>query len=110
MSDTTLQYTDLHLYTERGSSDSITFRSWLNGQNVPFVDLDYSSDAVEDALSPLRTWTFANDDVQVNFASMPVLVYKEVLWESPDKTDKYEKDYYASSSNDLPSDFLEKVV
>ena len=72
MSDTTLRYTDLHLYTERGSSDSATFRSWLDGKNVPFANLDYPSDAVEDAFSPLRTWIFANDGVTVNFSSMPV--------------------------------------
>ena len=110
MSDTTLRYTDLHLYTERGSSDSATFRSWLDGKNVPFANLDYPSDAVEDALSPLRTWIFANNGVTVNFSSMPVLVYKEILWESPDKADRYEKVYYASSDSDLPTDFLEKVV
>lgn len=109
MSDITLRYADLHLYTERGSSSCAAFRSWLDSQKVPFANLDYPSDLVEDALSPLRTWIFANEGVPVDFSSMPVLVYKDVLWEAPDGSDRYDNVYYALSQDDLPNDFLEKL-
>ena len=109
MSDNTIRYDDIHLYAERGASNSMAFKSWLEDNNVPFAALEYNSDVVEAALEPLRTWVFDNHKESVNFSEMPILIYKELLWESPDKVDRFDKIYYALSTDDLPSDFISKV-
>lgn len=109
MSNLTLRYEALHFYAERKQIDSAKFRAMLDGNLIDYQLLDYDAEAVSGCLEALNTWVFANNNTP-NFTKMPILIYNEVLWESPDKAEKFAKTYCAMSVDDLPTDFVEKAV
>jgi hypothetical protein len=90
---------------------SDNFKEFLRLNSISYELLEYSEEAVNDALSPLNTWTFRNTEAPGNFTSMPILIYKEILWESPeDENEYYAKVFYAKDINSLPTDFVSKAI
>ena len=72
--------------------------------------IPYKPGAVAEALMPLNTWNFDDMEGAANFSSMPLLIFRDVLWESPDKKHKYFRTCHATSADQLPSDFKDKVM
>ena len=111
MSDLTVRYDNVYLYCERKQKASREWRLWLDTREVAYSIIDYDpGEASELALVPLRTWTFKNDDASVDFEGLPILIYEDILWEAPDGQDRYGKQFYAITTDDLPSDFVDKVA
>jgi len=110
MSNLTIKYEDVCLYTQSGQSESVEFRKWLDSINASYAILDYSPDAVEEAISPLNTWNFADIDGPASFSDMPLLVFHDVLWESPAGDDRYFHVKHAVSIEATPDDFEKKVL
>jgi hypothetical protein len=110
MSNLTIKYEDVCLYTQSGQSESVEFRKWLDSINASYAILDYSPDAVEEAISPLNTWNFADIDGPASFSDMPLLVFHDVLWESPAGDDRYFHVKHAVSIKTTPNDFEKKVL
>lgn len=110
MSDLTIKYTEVYFYGESGQADSVAFRKGLDEMSASYTILDYKTDAVADALLPLNTWNFDDAEGSVNFSSMPVVVFRDTLWESSDGNHKYFRTCHATSVESLPSDFKDKVI
>ena len=110
MSDLTIKYEEVVLYTEAGQADSVSFRKKLDDMNASYAILDYKPDAVADALAPLNTWNFDDVEGKASFSDMPLVVFHEVLWESPDGEHKYFRTCLSTSVEKLPSDFKDKVI
>ena len=111
MSDLTVRYDNVYLYCERKQKASSAWRLWLDTREVAYSLLDYDpGEASELAIEPLKTWTFKNNDATVDFEGLPILTYEDIVWESPDGKDRYGKLYYAVTTDDLPSDFADKVA
>jgi hypothetical protein len=111
MSDLTVRYDNVYLYCERKQKASLEWRLWLDTRETAYIIIDYDpGEASELAIVPLRTWTFKNNDACFNFEGLPILVYEDIVWESPDGEDRYSKQFYAITIEDLPSDFVDKVV
>lgn len=103
-----LRYEGLYLYSERKQIASVSFRAVLDLNLIDYQLLEYDADVVGPSIAALNTWVF--DTGRPNFTAMPILVYNKILWESPDKSEKFAKLCYAVSAEDLPSDFVEKTV
>jgi hypothetical protein len=111
MSDLTVRYDNVYLYCERKQKASLEWRLWLDTRETAYIIIDYDpGEASELALVPLRTWTFKNNDATVDFEGLPILIYEDIVWESPDGEDRYGKEFYAITIDDLPSDFIDKVA
>jgi hypothetical protein len=110
MSNLTIKYEDVCLYTQSGQPESVEFRKWLDSINASYAILDYSPDAVEEAIRPLNTWNFADIDGPASFSDMPLLVFHDVLWESPAGDDRYFHVKHAVSIEATPDDFEKKVL
>ena len=111
MSDLTIRYDNVYLYCERKQKASSAWRLWLDTREIAYSLLDYEpGEAAELAVEPLKTWTFKNNDTSVDFEELPILTYEDIVWESPDGQDKYSKLFYAITTDDLPSDFIDKVA
>ena len=111
MSDLTVRYDNVYLYCERKQKASLDWRLWLDTRETAYSIIDYDpGEASELAVVPLRTWTFKNNDAQVDFEGLPILIYEDIVWESPDGEDRYGKQFYAITTDDLPSDFVDKVT
>ena len=111
MSDLTIKYEEVVLYTEAGQADSVSFRKKLDDMNASYAILDYKPDAVADALAPLNTWNFDDVEGKASFSDMPLVVFHDVLWESPDGEHKFagsQKGIHLLEK--LPSDFKDKVI
>ena len=80
MSDLTVRYDNVYLYCERKLKASLEWRLWLDTRET------------------------------VDFEGLPVLIYEDIVWESPDGEDRYGKEFYAITIDDLPSDFIDKVA
>ena len=111
MSDLTVRYDNVYLYCERKQKASLDWRLWLDTRETAYSIIDYEpGEAAELAVEPLKTWTFKNNDAQVDFEGLPILTYEDIVWESPDGEDRYGKLFYAITTDDLPSDFVDKVA
>ena len=111
MSDLTVRYDNVYLYCERKQKASLDWRLWLDTRETAYNIIDYEpGEDSEKAVAPLRTWTFKNNDATVDFERLPILIYEDIVWESPVGEDRYGKEFYAITTDDLPSDFIDKVV
>ena len=111
MTDLTIRYDNVYLYCERKQKASLDWRLWLDTRETAYSIIDYEpGEASELAVAPLRTWTFKNNDATVDFEGLPILIYEDIVWESPDGEDRYSKQFYAITTDDLPSDFVDKVA
>jgi|TARA_R110000803_G_scaffold100999_3_gene168991 hypothetical protein len=110
MSDQTLRYEYLYLYTESDQANSASFLDVLLGMGADCDVIPYKSEYVAESLIPLNTWNFDDMDGAANFSSMPLLIFRDVLWESPDKEHQYFRTCHATSADQLPSDFKDKVI
>ena len=110
MSNLTIKYEDVCLYTHSGQPESVEFRKWLDSINASYTILDYKPDAVEEAISPINTWNFADIAGPASFSVMPLLVFHDLLWESPEGDDRYFRVKHAVSIKTTPDDFKKKVM
>jgi len=110
MSDQTLRYEYLYLYTEIDHGGSSGFQEMLGAMNADCDVISYKPEAVAEAMMPLNTWNFDDMEGVANFSSMPLLIFRDVLCESPDKKHKYFRTCHATSADQLPSDFKDKVM
>ena len=82
MSDLTVRYDNVYLYCERKQKASLDWRLWLDTRETAYSIIDYEpGEASELAVVPLRTWTFKNNDAQVDFEGLPILIYEDIVWE-----------------------------
>ena len=110
MSDQTLRYEYVYLYTEVDQDGSSDFREAVFAMNADCDVIPYKSEYVAEALIPLNTWNFDDMDGAPSFTAMPLLIFRDVLWESSDKKHKYFRTCHATSADQLPSDFKAKVI
>lgn len=110
-----IKYTDIYLYSTN-NADSASLRAYLDTNQINYTNLNYNDDEGKTAtLSALSTWFDDtsqpdNPNAKIIFSTLPVLIFEKLFWVSEDGQEKLQKRHYATSTNTIPSDFLEKAV
>jgi hypothetical protein len=106
---TPIKYDEIHLYSRYASIDSANIRTYLDNNNIKYIELQYPIEQVAEAIAPLNTWFDDGKGGRVQFADFPIITFDEVYWIADDATDRYTKRTYATQTSALPSDFLSKA-
>ena len=73
---------DIYLYTDlvgkpKEKSESVDAKTYMDSLNIEYINMNYNHpDLHEDALSPLRTWTFTRG--QHELTHFPFIIYTEI--------------------------------
>jgi hypothetical protein len=101
-----IKYSDIYLYS---TSDevSVDFKVYLDSNNIKYTNLFYDLEHKNDSLDALSTWFLdpANEGSNIKFTKLPILIFEEIFWESPDKLEVYQKRWFARTMQEIPSDF-----
>ena len=95
-----------HIYSYSCDQEANSIHTLFENNNIAHTRLTYNSEQKPNVLLALSTWFDDDAGGKVQFSDFPIIIYEEVLWESADKNDIYEKRRYSFTADTLPADFI----
>lgn len=102
-----IKYSDIYLYSTL-NGESTELKSYLDSNKIKYTYLHYDLEHKNASLDALSTW-FPDPETKgttIKFTKLPILIFEEIFWESPDKSEVYQKRRFARTMQEIPSDFL----
>lgn len=111
-----VKYSDIYLYST-SDDESVEFKSYLDANNIKYKNLFYDLDHKNESLGALSTWFLdpaidietlvhpVTEVITIKFTKLPILVFEKIFWESPDKSEIYQKRWFARTIEEIPLDF-----
>jgi len=102
-----IKYSDIYLYST-SDEESANFKTYLDLNHIKYKNLFYDLENKNNSLDALSTWFFdpENEGSKIKFTKLPILIFEKIFWESPDKSEVYQKRWFARTMQEIPSDFL----
>jgi len=107
MATDTIRYHEVRIYAEDGVDDITAIEELFDTNNVEYLSMVFSSDAVDACKEPLLTWPFGDAGVQMDSMDWPCIIYKDRRYENSEMF--LDVSHFAQTSDDLQSDFFDKV-
>ena len=102
-----IKYSDIYLYSTL-NDESTEFKLYLDSNKINYIHLCYDLEHKNDSLEALGTW-FQDPEIEgttIKFTKLPILIFEKIFWEAPDKSEVYQKRWFARTMQEIPSDFL----
>lgn len=101
-----IKYSDIYLYST-SDEESSDFKAYLDLNNIKYTYLFYDLENKNNSLDALSTWFFdpENEGSKIKFTKLPILIFEKIFWESPDKSEVYQKRWFARTIEEIPLDF-----
>ena len=101
-----IKYSDIYLYST-SNDKSTEFQLYLDSNKIKYTQLFYDLEHKNDSLDALSTWFLdpETEGTTIKFTKLPILIFEEIFWESPDKSEVYQKRWFAKTMEEIPSDF-----
>jgi hypothetical protein len=101
-----IKYSDIYLYST-SDEESSNFKTYLDLNHIKYKNLFYDLEHKNDSLEALGTW-FQDPEIEgttIKFTKLPILIFEKIFWEAPDKSEVYQKRWFARTMQEIPSDF-----